>query len=210
MKLVNEYSEKEISIFKGIMDLLNQGYRIHEMKVADIAAAAGIGKGTVYEYFATKEEIIRQAVSYYVYEEYERFTALISNQRNFRDIIAQIMDYTVDMLENRFSSLLFMVLDLGHSDIKQLISEDSNLFTEIRSGVLEHIEQMYKKGKEEKLIGKNVAVEDFSLVVYGIIAAFTNEVIILLDTRKDKNLKNSDDLSELKERAVKLILKALK
>ena len=52
MKLVNEYSEKEISIFKGIMDLLNQGYRIHEMKVADIAAAAGIGKGTVYEYFA--------------------------------------------------------------------------------------------------------------------------------------------------------------
>ena len=210
MNLVNEFSEKELSIFKCSMDLLNQGYRIHEMKVADIAAAAGIGKGTVYEYFATKEEIIRQAVSYYVYEEYERFTALISNQRNFRDIIAQIMDYTVDMLENRFSSLLFMVLDLGHSDIKQLISEDSNLFTEIRSGVLEHIEQMYKKGKEEKLIGKNVAVEDFSLVVYGIIAAFTNEVIFLLDTRKDKNLKNSDDLSELKERAVKLILKALK
>ena len=56
MKLVNEYSEKEISIFKGIMDLLNQGYRIHEMKVADIAAAAGIGKGTVYEYFATKKK----------------------------------------------------------------------------------------------------------------------------------------------------------
>ncbi len=69
---------------------------------------------------------------------------------------------------------------------------------------------MYKKGKEENLIGENVAVKDFSLVVYGIIAAFTNEVIFLMDTRKDKNLKNSDDLLELKERAIKLILKALK
>ena len=109
MKQVREYSEKEKSIFKGIMDLLNQGYRLLEMKVADIAADAGIGKGTVYEYFTTKEEIIRLALSFYVYEEYERFTALISNRQNFRDIITAIIDYTVDMLEARFSSLLFMV-----------------------------------------------------------------------------------------------------
>ena len=126
------------------------------------------------------------------------------------NVFGTLTDKVRNMLRTRFSSFLFMVLDLGQSDIKQLISEDSNLFTEIRSGVLEHIEQMYKKGKEENLIGENVAVKDFSLVVYGIIAAFTNEVIFLLDTRKDKNLKNSDDLSELKERAVKLILKALK
>ena len=66
MTLIKEYSEKEKAIFKGIMDLLNQGHRIHELKVSDIAAAAGIGKGTVYEYFSTKEEILRQAVSYYV------------------------------------------------------------------------------------------------------------------------------------------------
>mgnify|MGYP000846995418 FL=1 len=210
MKQTKEYSEKEKAIFKGIMDLLNQGYRIHEMKVADIAAAAGIGKGTVYEYFATKEEIIREAISYHVYQEYERLTALITEQPSLIATIVTIMDYLVDMLRTRFSSFLFMVLDLGQSDIKQLISEDSNLFTEIRSGVLEHIEQMYKKGKEENLIGENVAVKDFSLVVYGIIAAFTNEVIFLMDTRKDKNLKNSDDLLELKERAIKLILKALK
>ena len=92
-------------------------------------------------------EIIRQAVSYYVYEEYERFTALISNQRNFRDI-AQIMDYTVDMLENRFSSFLFMVLDLGHSDIKRS-SVRIAICLQNSLGVLEHIEQMYKKRKKK-------------------------------------------------------------
>ena len=144
MKQTKEYSEKEKSIFKGIMDLLNQGYRIHEMKVADIAAAAGIGKGTVYEYFATKEEIIREAISYHVYQEYERLTSLIGKHLNLIDTIVTIMDYLVNMLRTRFSSFLFMVLDLGQSDIKQLISEDSNLFTEIRSGVHEHNEQMYK------------------------------------------------------------------
>ena len=95
MKQTKEYSEKEKAIFKGIMDLLNQGYRIHEMKVADIAAAAGIGKGTVYEYFATKEEIIREAISYHVYQEYERLTALITEQPSLIATIVTIMDYLV-------------------------------------------------------------------------------------------------------------------
>ena len=210
MKQVREYSEKEKSIFKGIMDLLNQGYRLHEMKVADIAAAAGIGKGTVYEYFTTKEEIIRQALSYYVYEEYERFTALISNRQNFRDIITAIIDYTVDMLEARFSSLLFMVLDLGQSDIRHLICDDGDLFTEIRAGMYEHVKHMYAIGRKEKLIGENVTLDDCRLAIYGIISAFTNEVIFMRNKWQGKQLENADSLPELKERAIRLILKALK
>ena len=79
----------------------------------------------------------------------ERFTALISNQRNFRDIIAQIMDYTVDMLENRFSSLLFMVLDLGHSDIKQLISEIAICLQRFAPVFLSILNRCTKKGKKK-------------------------------------------------------------
>lgn len=99
MTLIKEYSEKEKAIFKGIMDLLNQGHRIHELKVSDIAAAAGIGKGTVYEYFSTKEEILRQAVSYYVYKEFEAFSSLINNQFRFEEIIYRILNHTVEMLK---------------------------------------------------------------------------------------------------------------
>ena len=226
MKEFKEYSEKEKSIFKAIMDLLNQGFGIHELKVSDIAVAAGIGKGTVYEYFTTKGEIIRQAVSYYVYKEYEAFTAIISEEYSFEDMISNLLNHMVDMLKTRFSSLLFMVVSLGETDIKQLIREDRALFTEIRSGMNEFITEIYKIGRKEKVIGDNVTAEDCRLVLNGILSSFTNEVIFMrnkplitgiessvelsTDDICKERLIDEDSLAALKDRTVRLILKALR
>lgn len=223
MKQINEYSEKEKNLFKSIMDLLNQGYRIHELKVADIAAAAGIGKSTVYEYFTTKEEIISQAVSYYVYREYERYTALISEEHGFVDIIEKIMDYTVDMLKSRFCNLLFIVFNLGESEIKELICKDRDLFITIQSGINNHFIKMFEIGRQEKLIGEDVSFYDCKLVLNGIISAFTNEIVFMRNkpTLSDKSssqdlfpqkedMEYEEQLADLKERSLQLILKALK
>jgi len=221
MKGKNEYSEKEKAIFSGIMDLLNRGHQIHELKVADIAAAAGIGKGTAYEYFTTKEEIIRQALRYHVYREFEAFTAILSSQRHFTDMVAKIMDYTVDMLRARFSSMLFMVLNLGQSEMEKFLSEDSDLLMDIRSGMDECIAKMYETGREDGLIGADISVEDCRLVLYGILSAFTNEVIFMRhqsllchspenSAKQPEQFKDEGSLTELKERTVRLILKALK
>lgn len=57
-----ENSGKRQAILAGVVTLLESGQSLHTMKVADIAAAAGVGKGTVYEYFGTKEEVISRAV----------------------------------------------------------------------------------------------------------------------------------------------------
>jgi hypothetical protein len=72
----------------------------------------------------------------------------------------------VDMLKTRFSSLLFMVVSLGESDIKQLIREDRALFTEILSGMNEFIMELFKIGKKERLIGEMLLLKsaDWSLM----------------------------------------------
>jgi len=63
MKMRNE---KQKLILRGILDLISSGEDIYRMKVSDIAKAAGMGKGTVYDYFDTKEEMITQALLYSV------------------------------------------------------------------------------------------------------------------------------------------------
>ncbi|EPZ59070.1 hypothetical protein H477_1823 [[Clostridium] sordellii ATCC 9714] len=40
----NTHSEKEILIFNAVNELLNEGVKLHTVKVADIAKKAGIGK----------------------------------------------------------------------------------------------------------------------------------------------------------------------
>lgn len=60
----NTCSSKEIAAFQGLFALARDGRHYSSIKVQDIASAAGVGKGTLYEYFSSKEEIISRAVFY--------------------------------------------------------------------------------------------------------------------------------------------------
>ena len=51
--------EKKTQVYLGVISLVQQGRSLNELKVSEIAEASGIGKGTCYEYFSSKEEIIR-------------------------------------------------------------------------------------------------------------------------------------------------------
>ena len=55
-------SEKEVLIFNAVIELVNEGQDLTKLKVGDITAKAGIGKGTAYEYFSSKEEIVEKAL----------------------------------------------------------------------------------------------------------------------------------------------------
>ena len=44
-----------------MIELVNEGQDLTKLKVGDITAKAGIGKGTAYEYFSSKEEIVEKA-----------------------------------------------------------------------------------------------------------------------------------------------------
>ncbi|GFI48422.1 HTH-type transcriptional regulator BetI [Lachnospiraceae bacterium] len=50
------------AIFQAVIRLIKEGADLNNLTVAEIAAKAGIGKGTVYEYFQNKEDVIAQAL----------------------------------------------------------------------------------------------------------------------------------------------------
>ena len=57
-KLLLNPPEKVLAMYRAVVDLINEGNDIKVLKVSDITGCAGIGKGTAYEYFSSKEEII--------------------------------------------------------------------------------------------------------------------------------------------------------
>ena len=54
--------EKERLMFQAVIELIEEGMDIYSMKVSDITSRAGVGKGTAYEYFSSKEELIAKAL----------------------------------------------------------------------------------------------------------------------------------------------------
>lgn len=56
--------EKMEAVCKAVIRLKAKGQDIFAIKVSDIAKEAGIGKGTIYDYFKTKEDIFIKALMY--------------------------------------------------------------------------------------------------------------------------------------------------
>lgn len=85
--------EKVLQIYRAVMDMVNEGSDINNMKVSDITARAGIGKGTAYEYFSSKEEIITQALSYDVNEKLKLVEGIAESGNSFEQKNFQILDF---------------------------------------------------------------------------------------------------------------------
>lgn len=63
-KIVDKEAKRNVILFSAIKVFAEKG--VANTKIADIAKAAGIGKGTVYEYYAGKEAIFKDAVNLFM------------------------------------------------------------------------------------------------------------------------------------------------
>ncbi len=63
-KIVDKKEKKDLIIKAAIHEFARKGFAA--TTIHDIAAAASIGKGTVYEYFRNKHEIIQDAFKFFV------------------------------------------------------------------------------------------------------------------------------------------------
>lgn len=106
------YSPKEILILESVIDMFLAGASFYNMKVADIAVKAGIGKGTVYEYFSSKEEIISKAVAYRIWQELGNISREIAAAENFYQCSHTIFSKILSCGKS-FSPYLLLRLEVG-------------------------------------------------------------------------------------------------
>ena len=83
--------EKKTQVYLGVISLVQQGRSLNELKVSEIAEASGIGKGTCYEYFSSKEEIIRETLLYTFHKEFDNFCGLLQFEQGFEAGFRQIL-----------------------------------------------------------------------------------------------------------------------
>lgn len=76
--------EKVLLLYEAVLRLMKDGADVQGMKVADITDAAGIGKGTAYDYFDSKEEIIVYALLFFAEEFMEKLARGIEARPTFK------------------------------------------------------------------------------------------------------------------------------
>ena len=58
---MTNHTGKRHRLLDAAVQLWRQGQALSSMTVQQLAQAAGVGKGTVYEYFSCREELLAQA-----------------------------------------------------------------------------------------------------------------------------------------------------
>lgn len=86
-----EYSSKEKAIYQAVMELFDEGADLNSLTVSEITGRAGIGKGTAYEYFSDKEEMIAKSLLYNIEKYCKWVYDGISGEKNFYDKMKFLM-----------------------------------------------------------------------------------------------------------------------
>ena len=82
-----EYLPKEKAIYQAVLELFEEGADLNSLTVSEITKRAGIGKGTAYEYFSDKEEMIAKALFYNTEIYCEQLYEGMMEKENFYDKI---------------------------------------------------------------------------------------------------------------------------
>ena len=93
--------ERETALYEAALRLIAKGVNPAAMKVQQIADEAGIGKGTVYEYFASKDEILQGMALYCFDTEIARIAVLMEPCTTLQELEDAVMAYLQDLSGNR-------------------------------------------------------------------------------------------------------------
>lgn len=166
--IVNREEKKEQIIRAAIRLFARKGFA--RTTISDIAREAGTGKGTIYEYFETKDEIIHDSFNFFIKQlEFDLEHILVSS-RPAIDKLREIFDAYAQALqlpENR--QLMELMFDFWAESSKS-VQAKSILFNEMNTfyrGYRKLCEELIRDGIREGSFRKDLDPPAMATIILG-------------------------------------------
>lgn len=109
----DSHEARKAAVYEAALQLIAAGVSPAAMKIQQLADAAGIGKGTVYEYFSSKDEILKGLAVYCFARENERIHTLCADCATLADFEEKATAYLQDIAASRMASYKMIAQTLG-------------------------------------------------------------------------------------------------
>lgn len=86
-----ELSPKVQAVYRAVVELFAEGADLNTLTVSEITARAGIGKGTVYDYFSNKEEMLAGALYHEMNVACQELYERLKDKKNLFEKMEQIL-----------------------------------------------------------------------------------------------------------------------
>ncbi len=160
-----QYTEKEISVFNGVMALSKEGKKIYNITVQDIAKAANVGKGTLYEYFSSKEDILINTMVYYLGLENHRAEQIADSDTSFRDKVYGLYDLILKSFEDGFAAVSQFASGEEMLGIPKLIEDNEEYIRQVMTSRNQLIFRLLNTGEKEGAIRLDFGQEYITMAI---------------------------------------------
>lgn len=176
MNTVRQYSQKEIAAFEGLLQLAQQGRNFTSIKVQDIASAAGIGKGTLYEYFSSKNEILSCAIVYALGDILTCMENAMQQHAMLHDVITHFLAETEDKSRLNFASLMGLTASVPMQEREEFQQNEELMYLLARMKDCKN--RLYRLGRASGEIAAETTEDYFEYAILsGITGYISNKML---------------------------------
>lgn len=156
-KQTAEIPEKVLLIYQAVPQMLKEGADINTLKVSEITERAGIGKGTAYEYFSSKEELITRALLFYIEKKVNDIENISESQNSFPDKIHAVLDYVEQNFDDIRGFCMLVRIGTGSYEISEPLKNEYERMQEtFDCRRMDHlIDRMIEQGRQEGILTEN-------------------------------------------------------
>lgn len=191
--------DKRNKILVAAFNIFNKN-GFHDAKISEIAKEAEIGKGTVYEYFSSKQSLFEEMLIF-VMQQYDKLLKAAIEEGNTPEEKLRIYIETEWQVRSEHTHIMELVI----SRIESLGENVKKSFVIMRKGKTETISKILSEGVKQGIF-KAVNIDIFTLMISGTF----NEAIF--EYNLDCMLKGPDEsrATNIKKQLIELFLEGLK
>ncbi len=171
-QLQSELKPKVRAMYDAVLVLLEEGADVNTMTVSDITKKAGIGKGTAYQYFKSKEEIIAGAIIYDAQKQGEESWERLEAIESFEAQIHYCYNWVVECVQEQRAFARFMVLSVQAGSLRETIMKKmqemhQEAMGDCAKGPMTILKSLCENGKKSGSIRTDISEEEAAYILLG-------------------------------------------
>ena len=172
MKNIFEPSEKVQKMYEAIAAFVEEKRDLSTIKVSEITSRAGIGKGTAYEYFSSKEEIIIHATMWLCGQQLNQMIEGVSVLNCFKEKFFFLLEWIAEHKE--YNELILKAMKGSFQgdceNFKKCVPTE--MADRVRGHIVTQINKLMEQGYQEGIfteqnVEKRVMIFFGALMQYG-------------------------------------------
>ncbi|WP_353095546.1 TetR/AcrR family transcriptional regulator [Tissierella praeacuta] len=183
MSLLRE--KRQTEIIEAAMKVFGE-YGFYRGKVEDIAKEAGIGKGTIYEYFGSKKEIFQQMVMYIIDTYFEGLKETVLMEKSIRNKMIGVLNY-----HSKFIDIHAHLIERSFYQFENILKEVKEYIQETDKKVFDFTLQIISEGIDGGELDPSIDKDIATIIFLGIINSGHLKAAIPHDGSLD-NIRNDN------------------